>query len=73
MVIIEYRIKEVAVMNCEECIEKVLKNTNHTLKSLSEILGVQIDDLENKSSTNSVFNERISLFTDFLSKYSLFI
>lgn len=60
-------------MNCEECIEKVLKNTNHTLKSLSEIIGVQIDDLENKSSTNSAFNERISLFTDFLSKYSLFI
>ncbi len=70
---IEYRIKEVAVMNYEECIEKVLKNTNHTLKSLSEILGVQIDDLENKPSTNSAFNERISLFTDFLSKYSLFI
>lgn len=67
-------LKEVAVMsvNQEECIEKVLKNTKQTLETLSEILGVDIKDFKVQSNS-SIINQRISLFADFLSKYSLFI
>lgn len=60
-------------MNYKECIEQVLKNTNHTLDSLSEILGVELKDLENNASCDSTLNQRMSLFADFINKYSLFI
>lgn len=57
-------------MDSEALIENIIKETDHSLDSIYEILGVKLDSDTGLIKSNN-YEKRISLLKDFLSKYSL--
>ena len=55
-------------MNYEDIFNPIINNTMHSLASIAEILDLKQLDLENNKDSNE---KKLTLFSDFLSKYSL--